>query len=66
MEPLLDSGMEVCSWDLGHMIKMAAMPNIVKTIENLLLRNRTVDDLETWYALLGTRVLPIYSNGDLC
>ena len=26
VEPLLDRGMTVCSWDVGHMIKMAAMP----------------------------------------
>ena len=25
-EPLLDKGMKVCSWDLGHMIKMATIP----------------------------------------
>ena len=26
VEPLLDEGMKVCSWDLEHMIKMATMP----------------------------------------
>ena len=30
MEPLLDRGMKVCSWVLGHMIKMATMPIYVK------------------------------------
>ena len=25
VEPLLDGGIDVCSWDLGHMINMAAM-----------------------------------------
>ena len=31
---------------------------MVKTLKTLLLRNRKADDLETWYAALGTRVLP--------
>ena len=30
MGPLLDRGMKICSWDLGHMIKMATMPIHVK------------------------------------
>ena len=35
-----------------------------KTLTNLLLLNRKVDDLETWYAALGAQVLPNYSNDD--
>ena len=42
----------------GHMTKMAAMPIYGKNLkQNLLLQNPKVDDLETWYAALGTRVL---------
>ena len=37
-EPLFDRGMKVCSWNVGHMIKMTAMPVYGKTSENLLLR----------------------------
>ena len=59
VEPLLDGGMEVCTWDLGHMIKMAAMPVYgKKNFEKLLLRSRKGDDLETWYVPLGIWALP--------
>ena len=57
MEPLLDF-VKVFSWELGHMIKMIAMPIYGKTFENLILRNRMADDLKTWYVLLGTQALP--------
>ena len=33
-------------------------PYMVKILKNLLLRNQTADDLETWYVALGSRVLP--------
>ena len=36
---------------------------MVKTLKNLLLQNQKADDLETCYASLGVRVLPIFSNG---
>ena len=40
------------------MTKMAAMPKYGKNLkQNLLLQNPKVDDLETWYAALGARVL---------
>ena len=40
------------------MTKMAAMPIYGKNLkQNLLLQNPKVDDLETWYAALGARVL---------
>ena len=40
------------------MSKMAVMPiYMVKTLKNLL-RNQKADDLETWYAASGARVLP--------
>ena len=42
---------------LGHMTKMAAMPIYGKNLKNHLW-NQKVDDLESWYAALGTRVLP--------
>ena len=35
---------------------------MVKTLKNLLLRNHKADDLETWYAASGARVLPSYAN----
>ena len=33
-------------------------PYMVKTLKNLLLWNQTADDLETWYAASGPRILP--------
>ena len=42
----------------GHMTKMAAMPIYGKNLKKNLLRNQKADDLETWYAALGARVLP--------
>ena len=33
-------------------------PFMVKTLKNLLLWNQKANDLETWYATLGARVLP--------
>ena len=38
-------------------------PYMVKTLKNLLLRNQKADDLETWYAASGARVLPNYDPG---
>ena len=65
MEPLLDWGIKGCSWDLGHMMKLATMPIYGKTFENLL-KNRMASDSETWHAPFGTRALPnqFCSNGD--
>ena len=59
MESPWDAGTKVCSNGPGHMTKMAAMPIYGKNLKNLLLRNQKADDLETWYAALGTQVLPI-------
>ena len=42
----------------GHMTKMAAIAIYGKHLKNILLKNRMTDDLETWYAASGTRVLP--------
>ena len=53
-----DGGTKVFSNGLGHMTKMAAMPIYDKTLKNLLLLNQKSDDIETWYAALGARVLP--------
>ena len=33
-------------------------PYMVKTLKNLLVRHQMADNLETWYAALGARVLP--------
>ena len=35
---------------------------MVKNLKNLLLRNQKTDDLETWYATPGARILPNCSN----
>ena len=51
-EPPWDVGTKVCSNNLGHVTKMAAMPI------NLLLLNPKAHGLETWYAASGTQVLP--------
>ena len=40
------------------MTKMAAMPIYGKNLKNLFLWNKKADDLETWYAASGARVLP--------
>ena len=37
---------------------------MVKTLKNLLLRNQKADDLETWHAVSGARVLPSCLNDD--
>ena len=57
MEPPWDGETKVCSNGAGHMTKMAAMPIYGKNLKNLLLQNPKADDLETWYAALGARVL---------
>ena len=57
MELLWDGGMKVCSNVPGHMTKMAAMPIYGKNLKNLLLWNQKANDLETWYATSGARVL---------
>ena len=57
VEPPWDRGTKVCSTGPSHMTKMAAMLYMVKTLTNLL-RNQKADDLETWYAESGARVLP--------
>ena len=51
-------GTKVCSNGPGHMTKMAAMPVYDKSLKHLLLQNQKADDLETWYAASGARVLP--------
>ena len=52
---LWDGGTKVCSNGPGHMTKVAAVPIYGK---NLFLRNQKADDLKTWHASLGARVLP--------
>ena len=58
MESPWDGETKVCSNGPGHMTKMAAMPIYGKNLKNLLLRNQKADDLETWCAALGARLLP--------
>ena len=38
--------------------RMPPCPFMVKSLKNFLLRNQKADDLETWYAVSGARVLP--------
>ena len=58
VEPPLDAGTKLWSNDLGHMTKMAVMPIYGKNSKKHLLWSQQVDDLESSYAALGTRVLP--------
>ena len=57
MESPWDTGTKDCSNGPGHMTKMAAMPIYDKNLKKSSSRNQTADDLETWYAALGARVL---------
>ena len=57
VEPPWDGGTKVCLNGPGHMTKVAAIPIYGKNLKNLLLRNQKADDLETWYAASGARVL---------
>ena len=57
MEPPWDGETKVCSNGPGQMTKMAAIPIYGKNRKNLLLQNPKADDLETWYAAMGARVL---------
>ena len=55
MEPPWDRGIKDSSNGSGHMTNVGAVPIFSK---NLLLWNQKVDYLESWYAALGTQVLP--------
>ena len=57
MESPWDRETKVCSNGPGHMTKTAVMPIYGKNLKNLL-RNQNADDLETWNAASGARVLP--------
>ena len=48
VEPPWDGGTNICSNGPGHMTK------VLKTLNNLLLRNQKADNLETWYVTSGT------------
>ena len=57
MELLWDGGSKVCLNGPGHVTKMAAVPIYGKNLKYLLC-NQKANDLETWSAALGARVLP--------
>ena len=57
MESPWDMGTKVCSYSPGHMSKMA-------TLNNLLLRNRKSDGVETCYAASSAQVLSSLFNDD--
>ena len=63
MESPWDGGTKVCSKSPGHITKMAAIPIYGKNLKKSSLKQKA-DDLETWYAASGARVLPILLNGD--
>ena len=47
--------MKICKYNVGHMIKMAAMPVYCKnSLKNPLPRNQRNDYKETWYEASGT------------
>ena len=48
----------------GNMTKMTAMPIYGKTLKNLLLWNQKADDLESWFAASGARVVVFLFNDD--
>ena len=50
-------GTKVWSNGLGHMTKMATMPIYGKNLKKYLFWNQKADDLTSWHAALGTRVL---------
>ena len=57
MESPLDWGMKVCSNGPGHMTKMAAMPIYGENIKKSSPEPKA-NNIETWYAASGARVLP--------
>ena len=62
VEPLWERGMKVCSWDLGHMIKIFTMPiygkNPLKIFFSGLERSNTVHVPWNLVWALGTLALP--------
>ena len=58
VEPSWDRGMKVCSNGVCHMTNMVTMLIYGKKLKNLLLWNQKANDLESWNAASGTRVLP--------
>ena len=49
-------------WSWSHDSRWPPCPYMVKTLKNLLLWNQKADDLETWYAALGARILQSLLN----
>ena len=58
MESPWDRETKVCSNGPGHIIKMAAMPIYGKNLKKSSPPEPKADDLQSWYAALGARVLP--------
>ena len=58
MEPPWDGETKVCSNGPGHMTKMAAMPIYDKNLKKYSSPEPKADDVETWYAASGARLLP--------
>ena len=58
VEPSWYGGIKINTNGICHMTNMAAMPIYGKTFKNLLLWIQKVNDVETWYGVLGIQVLP--------
>ena len=58
VEPPLDEGMKGCSNGPVTWPIWPPCPYMVKILQNLPLWNQKADDLESWYAALGTQILP--------
>ena len=58
VEAVWVGGAKVPSNGHGHMTKMAVMPIYGNNLKQSSSLEPKADDLETWYAVSGTRVLP--------
>ena len=59
-EPPWDVGTKVCSNGPGHLTNMAVMLIYSKKLKKSSSLAPKADDLETWYATSGTRILPSF------
>ena len=64
MELLWDGETKVCSNVPDHITKMAAMPIYGKNLKKSSSLEPKANDVESWNAASGTRVLPNRSNDD--
>ena len=62
VEPPWEGRTKACPNGLGHIASWPPCPCMVKTVTNLHLWNQKADDLDTWCAAFGTRVLQKYGK----